>query len=134
MAAAEMFRLDSLMWYATVQNKTRYQGSARVLDSNINGTVSYTPPNIRVEKDNLLHVGIGHGLMLATCLPVNETALDEDEEEEATDFVLAANNSEGEILFKAEFTDLSGSGRVNLASTKDQTGIKISLEQLDLSR
>ena len=41
---------------------------------------------------------------------------------------------EGEILFKAEFTDLSGSGRVNLASTKDQTGIKISLEQLDLSR
>ena len=39
-----------------------------------------------------------------------------------------------EILFKAEFTDLSGSGRVNLASTKDQTGIKISLEQLDLSR
>ena len=120
------------MWYATVQNKTRYHGSARVLDSNINGTVSYTPPNIRVEKDNLLHVGIGHGLMLATCLPVNETAW--EDEEELADFVLAANNSEGEILFKAEFTDLSGSGRVNLASTKDQTGIKISLEQLDLSR
>ena len=121
------------MWYATVQNKTRYHGSARVLDSNINGTVSYTPPNIRVEKDNLLHVGIGHGLMLASCLPVNETAVEGDDEESA-DFVLAANNSEGEILFKAEFTDLSGSGRVNLASTKDQTGIKISLEQLDLSR
>ena len=120
------------MWYATVQNKTRYHGSARVLDSHINGTVSYTPPNIRVEKDNLLHVGIGHGLMLATCLPVNETVW--EDEEELADFVLAANNSEGEILFKAEFTDLSGSGRVNLASTKDQTGIKISLEQLDLSR
>lgn len=116
------------MWYATVQNKTRYHGSARVLDSNINGTVSYTPPNIRVERDNLLHVGIGHGLMLATCLPVNETAYDEEA------VFASANKSEGEILFKAEFTDLSGSGRVNLASTKDQTGIKISLDQLDLSR
>ena len=117
------------MWYATVQNKTRYHGSARVLDSNINGTVSYTPPNIRVERDNLLHVGIGHGLMLATCLPVNETTEDE------ADFASTrTNKSEGEILFKAEFTDLSGSGRVNLASTKDQTGIKISLDQLDLSR
>ena len=111
------------MWYATVQNKTRYHGSARVLDSNINGTVSYTPPNIRVERDNLLHVGIGHGLMLATCLPVNETTGS-----------TRTNKSEGEILFKAEFTDLSGSGRINLASTKDQTGIKISLDQLDLSR
>ena len=97
------------------------------MDSNINGTVSYTPPNIRVERDNLLHVGIGHGLMLATCLPVNETTV--------TDFASTrTNKSEGEILFKAEFTDLSGSGRVNLASTKDQTGIKISLDQLDLSR
>ena len=117
------------MWYATVQNKTRYHGSARVLDSNINGTVSYTPPNIRVERDNLLHVGIGHGLMLATCLPVNES-------EANADFTSSLTNKseEGEILFKAEFTDLSGSGRINLASTKDQTGIKISLDQLDLSR
>ena len=65
----------------------------------------------------------GHGLMLATCLPVNETTAS-----------TRTNKSEGEILFKAEFTDLSGSGSVNLASTKDQTGIKISLDQLDLSR
>ena len=113
--------LNSLMWYATVQNKTHYHGSARVLDSNIDGTVSYTPPNIRVERDNLLHVEIGHGLMLATCRPIDDN-------------FIPVNDSKGEILFKAEFTDLTGSGRVNLASTKDQTGIKISLEELDLSR
>jgi hypothetical protein len=38
------------------------------------------------------------------------------------------------ILFKAEFSQLSGSGAIKLASTVDQTGIRVSLEKLDLSR
>jgi hypothetical protein len=111
------------MWYATVKNKTSYHGNARVLDSLINGTVSYTPPVIRVESDNLLSIGIGQGLLLATCLPVDNNATGLLEEE-----------PKAETLFKAEFSDLSGSGRVNLATTRDQTGIRISLDKLDLTR
>ena len=44
------------------------------------------------------------------------------------------NGSDPAILFKAEFTNLAGSGMVKLASTLDQTGIRASLDQLDLSR
>ena len=38
-----------------------------------------------------------------------------------------------ETLFKAEFNNLAGSGKINLASTADKTGIRVSLDQLDLS-
>eukprot|EP00095_Tigriopus_kingsejongensis_P007184 maker-scaffold3067_size10345-snap-gene-0.2 protein:Tk07184 transcript:maker-scaffold3067_size10345-snap-gene-0.2-mRNA-1 annotation:"predicted protein" len=106
--------LNSLMWYATRTNVTRYQGDAKVLDSYINGSISYAPPQIRVDQDELLSIKIPHGLVLATCRP-----------EQA---------NESKTLFKAEFYDLSGSGRVRLKSnTKERTGITVSLDQLDLS-
>ena len=108
--------LNSLMWYASITNVTNYHGDARVLDSHVNGTISYTPPVIRVEKDNLLSIGIGHGLLLATCTP------------------MAFPNAIPATLFKAEFSDLSGSGKIKLASTRDKTGLRVSLDDLDLSR
>ena len=37
------------------------------------------------------------------------------------------------ILFKAEFNNLSGSGKISLSSTSDKTGVRVSLDQLDLS-
>ena len=109
--------INSLMWFATMTNVTEYRGGAKVLDSMINGTISYTPPVIRVQEDNLLNLHIGRGLLLATCLPTD-----------------APNtNQSAAILFKAEFTNLAGSGRIRLASTDDKTGIRVSLDQLDLS-
>ena len=78
------------------------------------GTISYDPPKISVQEDNLLSVNINRGLILAECFP--------------------KNGSDPAILFKAEFTNLAGSGMVKLASTLDQTGIRASLDQLDLSR
>ncbi|XP_059098796.1 uncharacterized protein LOC131892942 [Tigriopus californicus] len=106
--------LNSLMWYATVTNVTRYSGNAQVLDSFINGTISYSPPEIRVEKDELLGIKIPHGLVLATCRPVT--------------------TSDTKTLFKAEFYDLAGSGRVKLkTSLSNKTGLTVSLNELDLS-
>ena len=78
------------------------------------GTISYDPPKISVQEDNLLSVNINRGLILAECFP--------------------KNGSDPAILFKAEFTNLAGSGMIKLASTLDQTGIRASLDQLDLSR
>ncbi len=130
----EHYSIHSLMWYATVKNKTRYHGAARVLDSNINGTISYTPPVIKVEQDNLLSIGIGAGLVLATCRPVNETAMKDVTAAYTRRRKANGTEEESETLFKAEFSDLAGSGRVKLASTKDQTGISISLDHLDLTR
>ena len=78
------------------------------------GTISYDPPKISVQEDNLLSVNINRGLILAECFPLN--------------------GSDPAILFKAEFSNLAGSGMVKLASTLDQTGIRASLDQLDLSR
>ncbi len=116
--------LNSLMWYASMTNVTRYRGDAVVLDSQINGTVSYTPPAIRVEEDEVLSIGIGHGLLLATCKPTylsnNSTAERREPSEPAT-------------LFRAEFYDLAGRGKIRLASTSDKTGITVSLDQMDLS-
>ena len=64
--------INSLMWFASLSNLTKYYGSARVLDTTINGTISYEPPLIRVQEDNLLTVSIGKGLLLAECLPSND--------------------------------------------------------------
>ncbi len=77
----------------------------RVLDSQINGTVSYTPPVIRVERDELLSVGIRHGLLLATCRPIPV---------EASGSVIGEGSvgSEPATLFRAEFYQLAGSGRI----------------------
>ena len=61
------------MWFATVSNITEYHGSATVLDSQINGTISYNPPVIKVQEDELLTVNIRHGLLLATCRPGDNT-------------------------------------------------------------
>merc|ERR1711953_157791 len=106
--------INSLMWFATIRKLTEYRGSAAVLDTTINGTISYDPPKISVQEDNLLSVNINRGLILAECFP--------------------KNGSDPAILFKAEFNNLAGSGMVKLASTLDQTGIRASLDQLDLSR
>ena len=42
--------INSLMWYATLSNLTKYAGSARVMDTRIFGTISYDPPVIRYKK------------------------------------------------------------------------------------
>ena len=107
--------INGLMWFATVSNITEYHGSVKVLDSQINGTISYKPPVIRVQQDELLTVSIPYGLILATCKP-------RDEAEQPT-----------KILFKAEFSNLAGSGRIGLASTDDKTGIKVNIDSLDMS-
>ena len=57
-------------------------------------------------EDNLLSVTIGSGLLLAECLPLNETEVTRDPA----------------VLFKAEFNNLAGSGKIKLASTADKTG------------
>ena len=43
------------------------------------------------------------------------------------------NLSKPAILFKAEFNNLSGSGKILLDSTSNSTGIRLNLDQLDLS-
>ena len=86
------------------------------MDTTINGTISYEPPVFRVKEDNLLNVNIGRGLIFAKCLPNNDP------------------KSDPATLFKAEFNNLAGSGKIRLASTIDKTGIRVSLDQLDLSR
>ena len=104
------------MWFATVSNITEYHGSVPILDSQINGTISYKPPVIKVQEDELLTVSIRHGLILATCQPRDNMS------KEAT-----------KTLFKAEFSNLAGSGRIGLASTDDKTGIKVNIDHLDMS-
>ena len=46
--------INGLMWFASVSKITEYHGSVNVLDSQINGTISYKPPVITVESDELL--------------------------------------------------------------------------------
>ncbi len=108
--------INSLMWFASVSNLTEYHGDARVLDTTINGTISYRPPVISVKEDNLLSVNINSGKIVANCLPVDSP------------------QREPAVLFKAEFNNLAGSGRIRLASTVDKTGIRVSLDELDLSQ
>ena len=40
--------LNAVMWYASVTNATQYNGNTTVLDSQINGTINYTPPILNV--------------------------------------------------------------------------------------
>ena len=103
------------MWFASVTNITEYHGSVNVLDSQVNGTISYKPPVFKVESDEVLTVSIPHGLILATCKPKDE------------------NETSTKVLFKAEFSNLAGSGRIGLASTDDKTGIKVNIDRLDMS-
>ena len=70
---------------------------------------------INVHQDNLLNFNIHRGLIMAKCIP-NYNHL-----------VKPA------ILFKAKFNNLSGSGKISLSSTSDKTGVRVSLDQLDLS-
>ncbi len=42
--------VPEIKWLYFRSNMTMYRGSARVLDTVINGTISYEPPIIRVEK------------------------------------------------------------------------------------
>ena len=104
------------MWFATVSNVTEYHGSVKILDSRINGTISYKPPIIKVQQDELLTVSIPYGLILATCKPIDET------------------KKPVKTLFKAQFTNLAGSGRIGVASTDDKTGIKVNIDNLDMSK
>ena len=107
--------LNSIMWYASVTNVTEYNGNTTVLDSQINGTISYTPPILRVGEEGVLNITIPAGKLLAVCRPDKEGA-----------------NATTAVLFKAEFTDLAGSGSVKLAAG-NKTGIIIEIQQLDLS-
>ena len=40
--------LNAVMWYASVTNATQYNSNTTVLDSQINGTINYTPPVLNV--------------------------------------------------------------------------------------
>ena len=93
----------------------RYHSSTRILGTTINGTLFYDPPKISVHQDNLLKFNIHRGLILAKCLPDYN------------------NLSQPAILFKAEFNNLSGSGKILLDSTSNSTRVRLSLDQLDLS-
>ena len=68
------------------------------------GTKSHMPASfsLQVEADDTLAIRIKHGLLLATCLPDGADA----------------NKDDPEILFRAEFYGLAGSGRIKLASTR----------------
>ena len=103
------------MWFATVSNITEYHGSVNILDSRINGTISYKPTIIKVKEDELLTVSIPYGLILATCKPTEEF------------------DKPVKTLFKAQFSNLAGSGRIGIASTDDKTGIKVNIDNLDMS-
>ena len=63
------------MWYASITNVTEYHSNTTVLDSQINGTISYTPPILEVKKDGTLHIMIPTGKLLAVCQPVKEVSL-----------------------------------------------------------
>ena len=41
------------MWYASVTNATQYNSNTTVLDSQINGTINYTPPVLDVRWDHV---------------------------------------------------------------------------------
>ena len=113
------------MWFATVSNITEYHGSATILDSEINGTISYKPPVIKVQEDELLTVSIRYGLLLATCRPK-----DDDKSGRRMGSTIMRSTK---TLFRAEFSNLSGSGRIGLASTDDKTGIRVNIDSLDMS-
>jgi len=106
--------LNSIMWYASITNVTEYRSNTTVLDSQINGTISYTPPILTVEEEGVLNITIPQGKLLAVCRPIKEA------------------NAATAVLFKAEFTDLAGSGSVKLAAG-NKTGIIIEIQSLDLS-
>ena len=93
----------------------RYHSSTRILGTTINGTLSYDPPKITIYQENLLNFNIHRGLIMAKCL---------------SDY---NNSSKPAILFKAEFNNLSGSGKILLDSTSNSTGIRLNLHHLDLS-
>jgi hypothetical protein len=121
--------LNSIMWYASITNATEYQGNTTVLDSQINGTISYTPPILTVGPGGLLNITVPQGKLLATCRPLNDAA--------AAAAAAGGGNGtttagEAAVLFKAEFTDMAGSGRVKLAPG-NRTGIMVEIQELDLS-
>lgn len=106
--------LNSIMWYASITNATEYNGNTTVLDSRINGTISYTPPILGVGEQGVLNITIPQGKLLAVCQPIKEA------------------NASTAVLFKAEFSDLAGSGSVKLAAG-NKTGIIIEIQNLDFS-
>ena len=69
-------------------------------------------------EDGILNITIPSGLLLATCKPTNQTALHP--------------NTDPATLFKAEFSQLAGSGRIKLAAGS-RTGIIIEIESLNLT-
>jgi hypothetical protein len=50
--------LTAMMWYASITNATEYTGETIILDSQINLTISYTPPALYVEEDGVLSINI----------------------------------------------------------------------------
>ena len=79
------------------------------------GTNSYSPPELRVKENNLMSLHIDKGLIQATCLPTK------GKDDQPT------NHKDVSILFKAEFSNLAGTGQIRLASTDtgDKTGIRV---------
>ena len=61
-----------MMWYANRTRATEYHGNTTVLDSQVNGTINYAPPFLRVTKAGVLNISVRHGELLATCKPIDE--------------------------------------------------------------
>ena len=64
--------LNAMMWYANRTRATEYHGNTTVLDSQVNGTINYAPPFLRVTKAGVLNISVAHGELLATCKPIDE--------------------------------------------------------------
>jgi hypothetical protein len=50
--------LNAMMWYASITNATEYRRETIILGSQINLTISYTPPGLHVEEDGVLSINI----------------------------------------------------------------------------
>ena len=109
------------MWFATVSNKTVYHGGTQILDSDVNATVSYTPPVVNVVADDLLGIKVGDGLLEAICKPTNQTLTGSE-----------AGNTK--VLFRAKFSDLEGTGSAKVVAPKGKPGVTMSFDHMDLTK
>jgi len=107
--------LNAMMWYANRTRATEYHGNTTVLDSQVNGTINYSPPYLRVSEAGVLNISISRGELLATCTPTNE-------------------DRPTKKLFDVKFEALMGSGRIRVVPAENRTCVTGEIVELDLSK
>ena len=107
--------ISAMMWYAAKKHVTKYQPKFDLMDAKINATVTYSPPKIVVTQDDVLGIQLDTGLVWISCLPVDET------------------DQQPKTLMKIEFEDLASSASVVMARELTKTGIRVHVDQMDLS-